>query len=106
MESAEQKTQIIELSTNVRRQEHYGPAALDFAKHRRPARDIDDSYDIIRRQSENEIQAKGKKVGKAQIINRLNYINFQDGAILANFNHPKYDKIIPSKPCRNPVGET
>ncbi len=94
MESAEQKAQIIELSPDVRRQDNDDPAEAGLAKLRDRIREIDGSPDIIRRQSENEIQTKGKKVGKAQLINRLNYINFQDGAILANFNHPKYDKII------------
>lgn len=38
--------------------------------------------------------AEGKKVSKKQLANTLNYINFQDGTILINFKHLKYDNIV------------
>ncbi len=38
-----------------------------------------------------------KKVGKAQLINKLNFVNFQDGAILINLKHGQYDKEISLK---------
>lgn len=47
--------------------------------------------------------AEGKKVSKKQLANTLNYINFQDGTILINFKHLKYDNIVSlrakPKPC-------
>jgi hypothetical protein len=37
---------------------------------------------------------EGKKLSKKHLINTLNYINFQDGTILINFKHLKYDNIL------------
>lgn len=41
-----------------------------------------------------------KKVSKKHLINSLNYINFNDGTILINFKHSRYDNIIsiPARP--------
>ena len=44
--------------------------------------------------SEDERSIKGKKVHKKDLINKLNYINFQDGTILVNFRHAKYDHTV------------
>lgn len=43
-----------------------------------------------------------KKVGKAQIINKLNFINFQDGTILINLRHCQYNKEISLKAVPQP----
>jgi hypothetical protein len=44
-----------------------------------------------------------KEIRKKDLINILNYVNFQDGYILINFKHVKYDQIISHKanplPC-------
>lgn len=37
---------------------------------------------------------KGREVSKKQLLNVLNYTNFQDSAILINFKHLKYGNII------------
>ncbi|KAF0220482.1 MAG: hypothetical protein FD174_1136 [Geobacteraceae bacterium] len=39
-------------------------------------------------------QKAGKKVSKKLLINKLNYINFQDGTILINLRHKKYNNTI------------
>ena len=53
--------------------------------------------------TENHYLKKGKELRKKDLINLLNYINFQDGSILINFKHVKYDQIITHKanplPC-------
>jgi len=36
----------------------------------------------------------GKAISKQQLINILNYINFQDGSVQVNFKHPKYNHTI------------
>lgn len=43
---------------------------------------------------------KGRKVSKKHLINTLNYINFNDGTILINLKHLKYNNTIsiPAKP--------
>jgi hypothetical protein len=44
--------------------------------------------------------ANGKEVRKKYLINKLNYINFQDDVILVNFKHLKYNHTVsyPAKP--------
>ena len=60
-------------------------------------------YRLIDESTEDERPIKGKDVRKKHLINKLNYINFQDGTILINFKHVKYDQIISLKakplPC-------
>jgi hypothetical protein len=36
---------------------------------------------------------KGKRVSKRNLINKLNFLNFQDGSLLVNFKHKKYGNI-------------
>jgi hypothetical protein len=37
---------------------------------------------------------QGKSVGKRYLVNKLNFINFQDSTILINFKHIKYGTVI------------
>jgi len=43
---------------------------------------------------------QGRKISKKNLVNILNYINFQDGTILVNLKHLKYGNIIsfPARP--------
>ncbi len=43
-----------------------------------------------------------KTVTKAVLINRLNFVNFQDGEVFVNFKHRKYDRIITLKAIPQP----
>ncbi len=42
----------------------------------------------------------GRRVSKAQLVNRLNFINFQDGTIQVHFAHRHYDRalVLPAVP--------
>ncbi|MGD8449713.1 MAG: hypothetical protein PVF36_10825, partial [Desulfobacterales bacterium] len=57
----------------------------------------------IEQGTEDEYLKKEKEIRKKDLINVLNYVNFQDGTILINFKHVKYDQIISQKakplPC-------
>lgn len=44
--------------------------------------------------SESEHPAKGKEIRKKYLVNRLNYINFQDGTVLVNFKHLQYGHTV------------
>jgi len=44
--------------------------------------------------SNPERLTKGKEIRKKYLINKLNYINFQDGTILVNFKHIKYNHTV------------
>jgi len=58
---------------------------------------------LIDESTETEYPKEEKEIRKKHLINKLNYINFQDGTILINFKHVKYDRIISLKakplPC-------
>ncbi len=103
MESANQKLQLIELNTDISRQENVDKPAVAFAGQTIPSRQVEALLPADPAQLETEELETGKKVHKTQLINKLNYINFQDGTILINFKHPKYDKTISVKarpqPC-------
>ena len=102
MENAKQKVQIIELSTDVSRQDKTGGPAVAFAGHKIHSRPSETLPPLDLEQPSAEKLEKGKKFDKAQLINKLNYINFQDGTILVNFKHPKYDKTISIKATPQP----
>jgi hypothetical protein len=44
--------------------------------------------------SNPERLTKGKEIRRKPLINKLNYINFQDGTVLVNFKHFKYDHTV------------
>ncbi len=43
-----------------------------------------------------------KRITKTKLINRLNFINFQNGNVLINFKHRKYNRIITKTACPQP----
>ena len=43
---------------------------------------------------EHNNPVKGKKVSQKYLINKLNYLNFQNSTIIINFKHPKYNHTI------------
>ncbi len=45
-------------------------------------------------ESNPERLTKGKEIRKKHLINKLNYINFQDGTVLVNFKHLKYNHTV------------
>lgn len=44
--------------------------------------------------TEAEHQHTGKRLTKDYLINKLNFVNFQDKTILINFKHEKYDRSV------------
>ena len=46
------------------------------------------------------VEAPRQKLSKEQLVNKLNYLNFQDEPILINFKHKKYGQeyTCPAKP--------
>ena len=105
MESAKQKVQIIELIIEASRQDPEDKPAVAFAGQSTPSRQTEALPPGDLEQSDAEKLEKGKKVDKNQLINKLNYINFQDSTILINFKHPKYDKTVSVKATPQPCME-
>ncbi|MGB5991720.1 MAG: hypothetical protein WBG61_05255, partial [Desulfobacterales bacterium] len=52
------------------------------------------STELTPSDSNPERLTKGKEIRKKHLINKLNYINFQDGTVLVNFKHFKYDHTV------------
>jgi hypothetical protein len=50
-----------------------------------------------------------KEIHKPKLINRLNYLNFQDGSLLINFKHSKYSRTVTLEarplPCKDDLLE-
>jgi len=53
-----------------------------------------DAGTVADRQSCFENADAAKEIGRTELINKLNFINFQDGTVLINFRHLKYDKAV------------
>jgi hypothetical protein len=54
-------------------------------------------------------QDNEKEIQKSKLINRLNYLNFQDGSLLVNFKHTKYARTVSLEakplPCQDDLLE-
>jgi len=105
METAKKTTQIIELNSAVSRRENTTQRTVAFAGHKAQAQLKRDPPDTVPKPRLNEPHATGKRIDKTQLINKLNFINFQDGTVLINFRHLKYDKIITLKATPQPCLE-
>ena len=102
MESAKNNLQIIDLNADYSSMEHAEKHTVASTERAAQFNGIIQAPVAVRKPSLIEKPKSGKKVRKAQIINKLNYINFQDGTILVNFRHLKYDKVITLKAAPQP----
>ena len=103
MESAKKTPQVIEVHTDVSRREKVSTPISAFAAQSVRMQNLEGSPAVIHQLPATERQDdKGKNVSKDQLINKLNFINFQDGTVLINFNHLKYDKTITLKATPQP----
>ena len=103
MESAKKNLQLIDSGIEVSEQQsrHTVEEALTRA------RDNDHEKVAISKIIPKETGDKGlqtrDRVSKTLLINKLNYVNFQDGTLLVNFKHHKYHKtttlLAKPQPC-------
>jgi len=60
-------------------------------------------FQVNQQSTEKSNNETGKQLSKEYLVNKLNFTNFQDGTILINFKHKKYDLSISfharPKPC-------
>jgi hypothetical protein len=100
MESAKKNLTLVETESSL---EQNHPTPADTTEQEELHRKTADQHPVASRQTPFEKLDIAKTINKAQLINRLNYINFQDGSVLVNFNHLKYEKTITLKarpqPC-------
>jgi hypothetical protein len=127
MESAKQNLHVIDMSSQaIDRQEADSSLTISAGRKiralgkgnlltdlRRPPQNENfrklTQIESLRKPTQIENQEIEKKVGKAQLINKLNFVNFQDGTILINLVHGLYDKEISLKaipqPCNSDLVE-
>ena len=109
MKSARQNLQVIDISSEVRgrKEADISPTISAGLKIHAPGKGNLPSD--LPRPSQIENQKIGKEVGKTQLINKLNFVNFQDGTILITLKHGQYDKEISLKatprPCNSDTVE-
>ena len=109
MESAKQNLQLVDTSSQASDRKEADIPLSNSAGPKIHALGKGNLLSDLRSPSSIENQEIDKKVAKAQLINKLNFINFQDGAILINLKHGRYDKEISLKatpqPCNSDLVE-
>ena len=108
MESAKRHLQVVGANTDIddrriKNSQTSTDVQSDIHHH-----EIQGDAGVVSRSKSDFIKqhATKRKVKKAQLINKINYINFRDDTILINFKHLKYDKFMTLKAVPNPcVGD-
>ncbi len=103
MESAKKNLKLIQTRADTSGLASKPTDPKDSARHEEVSRKKPDPGSVANRQPQLEVPDPARSIGKPQLINKLNAINFQDGTVLVNFSHLKYDKTITLKarpqPC-------
>ena len=93
MESAKKSLQLIDANVEISERKTSESASEALTKTRvRGHEKI--AISIITPQLAEEKEELRKPVNKSRLINKLNFLNFQDGSILVNFKHRKYEKTV------------
>ena len=102
MESAKQNLPLTDMSSEaITRKEADLPLTVS-ARQKIHALGKDNLLSDLRKPSQIENQEIEKKVDKVQLVNKLNFVNFQDGTVLINLKHVQYDKEISLKATPQP----
>jgi hypothetical protein len=92
MESAKKNLQLIDSSAEIRPQRDQSEIEESLALPRVNNLQKIEISKFIRGEVGGREQQVGEKVTKTLLINKLNYVNFQDGTLLINFRHRKYQR--------------
>jgi len=108
MERAAKNLQIVENDKAVSSQEDVSALPTVAAKKAVTSKEKRDLFQV-NRISEAARPAARKTVNKNQVINLINYINFQDGTVRINFTHTNFDNTLSieatPQPCIDDVVE-
>ena len=107
METAGKKLQLIGPLTEAEASQKTQPLKDSDADLQINVAEKNDLYEISRRDTEGKAQEDRKLVSKDRLINKLNFINFQDSTLLINFKHRNYNSrltlLARPQPC---LGDT
>ena len=90
METAGEKLLLIGPLTEAEASQKTQPAKDSDADPQISAPEKNSIYEVSRRITEEKGLEDRKPVSKNQLINKLNFINFQDSTLLINFKHRNY----------------
>jgi hypothetical protein len=91
METAGKKLQLSGPLTETEASQKTQPLKNLGADSQISVAERNDLYEISRRSNEGKAPEDQKSVSKNQLVNKLNFINFQDSTLLINFKHRHYD---------------
>lgn len=90
METAEKKLHLIEPVTEAEDSQKTRPAKDLAADTQISVAEKNSLYEVSLRSPEDRGLEDRKPVGKNQLVNKLNFINFQDSTLLINLKHRNY----------------
>ena len=90
MESSKKKAELIDPLIEARNSHKIRSAVQPDADPQISVTEKNDIYEVSRRITEDKGPQDRKPVSKNQLVNKLNFINFQDSTLLINFKHRNY----------------
>ena len=90
MESSKKRVELIDPLIEARDSHKIRSAVQPDADPQISVTEKNDIYEISRRITEDKGLEDRKSVSKNQLVNKLNFINFQDSTLLINFKHRNY----------------
>ena len=105
METAEKKLQLLELLPESKDSQKTQPVKESNADPQISVAEKNNLIEVSRRTTEDRELEGRKPVAQQQLVNKLNFINFQDGTILINLQHRNYHTrltlLARPHPCLN-----
>ena len=107
METAEKKLHLIDPLAKAKDSQQTQPAEDSNADPQISVTEKKNLYEVSRRIPEVRGPESQKWIGRNQLVNKLNFINFQDGTLLINFTHRNYHSRLTLLARPNPcLGDT
>jgi hypothetical protein len=91
METAKKNLKVIGPGTDTGESQKTRSANQIDADTQTSIAEKNDIYEVSRRTTKEKVREEAKPVSKNQLINKLNFINFQDSTLLINLKHRNYD---------------
>ncbi len=103
MESAKKNLQLIKPFTEASEPQNTSASSQLSVKTHLSEKEKIDIYEVAQRITEDRGPEAGKPVIKNQLVNKINFINFQDETLLINLKHRHYNKkltlLAKPQPC-------
>ncbi len=94
MESAKQNLQLIEAAAPAPRRENQDPASAAATAPGSSLKPEKPLSSVGHPVPDSQPPGAARILSRAELINKLNYINFQDDTVRINFKHLRYEKTI------------